>query len=142
MRRGAFVGLALATALVVVSCSSAQRATERRVIPPVVRASCVVLRAFVGERLEEVCATVDELIPLLSEILAQRALAGQGGDMGALGDYAVSVELEPAHDASAAVVKRPAARRCVAWVPVGSSTDAGSSAGGDAGSLDGGGRGR
>lgn len=42
-------------------------------VTPAVRATCILLRAFVADgTLHEVCATADELAPLVEEIIAER----------------------------------------------------------------------
>jgi hypothetical protein len=113
---GASVGFVLG---LLVACSPAQRETVREVAPPATRALCVLLRAFTSSgTVDEVCATAEDLAPFVSEILAQHA-AREGREGAAVPP---GVALAFSMPAPARPVPR---RRCVSWVTLSTSKDAG-----------------
>lgn len=104
-----------------VACSPAQRETVREIAPPATRALCVLLRAFTSSgTVDEVCATAEDLAPFVSEILAEHAAReGRGGAVMPPG-VALAFSMPPP--------PRPVPRRrCVQWVDLSGSIDAGSS---------------
>lgn len=118
MRRAAFALFGFALGLLV-ACSPAQRETVREVAPPATRALCVLLRAFTSSgSVEEVCATAEDLAPFISEILA--AHAAKEGREGAVMPSGVALAF------SMPAPPRPVPRRrCVSWVTLSTSNDAG-----------------
>ena len=99
------------------ACSPGARETVREVAPPAQRALCILLRAVTTSgTLDEVCATLDELAPLVPEILARRESGETPPSAAQALRVAAAFEAPP----------RPVARRrCVQWVPIASLTDAG-----------------
>lgn len=117
------VGLALAV-LGDVACTPKQAETAARIASPVVRASCVVLRAVLDDgTVNELCATAADLAPLLEEILRAR----KSGEVptAATSTPLLAVALDP--PPVAATYRRAPRRRCVAWQHVGSYEDGGGS---------------
>jgi hypothetical protein len=117
LRRLAAPALVLAIALAIVACTPPHVETLQRRVVPAVKAACVLIRAFTGDgEQREACATVDELAPLLAEILGAR-------EEGA-------ARVPRAEDTEAvAVLPTPARavplRRCKRWERVQSSKDGG-----------------
>lgn len=110
--RAHFVVLALVVACVVTSCASLGGG-----VPPAPRTTvtCVVLRAFAPSgRLDEVCATLEDLAPFVAEILAAHADAGAPAPAPEAPRLAVSLASPP-------IVAR---RRCASWVEVDGGVDA------------------
>lgn len=120
-QRRAFAALTLAIGLIVgpfvafvlEACSPAQRAAVESVVEkravPALKAACVLVRAFSSDgQPNEVCATIDELAPLVGEIIAGREMQ-------------TSAEV-PSEIAPAVVLPPPKRhhplRRCASWVPV------------------------
>lgn len=118
---GLFLAVPIAGAAA--SCTPAQRETVREVAPPLVRATCVFLRAFTSDgRVDEVCATAEDLAPFISEIEALHRSRGV-------------VEPQPSTVLafSLPAPSRPVPRRrCVAWAPIAPLPDGGTE-GGDGG---------
>lgn len=126
MRRVAFVLVALVAFVLVLACTPQERRDLAPAAVPAVRATCIVLRAFVDSgRLAEICATAEELAPYVPDLLAQReALSrdvargahapGDANTIAGVGEYAVGVELE-----SVPAARRRPVRRCVAWETTG-----------------------
>ncbi len=110
---GAFV--AALFALIVASCTPAQR----EAVAPGVRASCVVLRALAQDgTVDEVCATAEELAPIVVELLSERAESPA-----AVSAPLVAFSLPPSP-------RRVPRRRCVSWVAVGALAPEGGTDGG------------
>lgn len=88
-----------------------------KAVEPAVRAGCVLLRAFMSDgELEEICATAEELAPLLFELLSERAERGPSASSSSRPDVGPSVPLLAV--ALDAPKKRVPKRRCAQWVPV------------------------
>jgi hypothetical protein len=86
--------------VVVVGCAAASRLVE-----PATKMTCVVLRArTTSGTVDEICATAEELAPLVPELLAERAEAEGPKPSRAFVAFALEAPAEP--------VTR---RRCVAW---------------------------
>ncbi len=114
----------VASFAVVVACTPAQRASveaavEKRAVPAL-KAACVLVRAFSSEgEPREVCATIDELAPLVGEILAGREMQTTAEQSSAL---ETAIVLPPPK-------RHHPLRRCQKWVPIVRS-DGGTDAGG------------
>jgi len=90
------------------SCTPAQLATVKEAAPVVERVLCVILRAASTDgTVSEICATADELAPLVPQLLAQRA---EGVDPPAAPLLAAFKMPAP--------TRRTARRRCVSWMPL------------------------
>lgn len=119
--------LAIAALAFVVSVACAPPRDPANLITPTVRAGCILLRAFTSDgRVSEVCATAEDLAPLIGEILAAHE--------------ANASSAEPATPLLAFTIappKRPAPRRrCVTWITLQPPDDGGIDGGsGDASSI-------
>lgn len=99
------------------ACSPRDRESVAPFVGPVVRATCILLRAFMKDgTTSEVCATAEDLAPLVSEIISEREERGEPPPTGPI----VAFAMPPPK-------KLQAKRRCAAWVPVESSKDGGAS---------------
>jgi hypothetical protein len=119
MRRILPVLIAFVVGVVLASCSPAHRETVREIAPPATRALCVLLRAMTSSGgIDEVCATAEDLAPFISEILAEHA--AREGREGAVMPSGVALAF------SMPAPPRPVPRRrCVSWVDLSGSSDAG-----------------
>lgn len=124
---------------VAVACTPAQREAARELAPAAIRAGCVLLRALADDDTpREVCATAEDLLPLLEEILSEReerarvraALLGREPVEAAPRVAFAFPELPPK-------VRAPR-RRCIAWAEP-KKRDAGAEATKDAGAEEEGG---
>jgi len=129
MRIGKAVFLAFWPFLLVaglVVCTPAQRETARTLAPVLERIACVVLRAATTDgTVDQICATADELAPLVRTLLESRAAAGDAlaleGDA-STSRVSLAVALQPIAELPAPK-RRVARRHCALWLPVASSTD-------------------
>ncbi len=110
------VGATLATTVVDTSCTPAQRESAAPIVPAAVQAGCILFRAVMQDgRVDEVCATVEDLAPIFGELLAAHNANADAG----------APEAKPllAFTIPASTVKKAAPRRrCAQWV---STADAG-----------------
>ncbi len=107
--------LALVAAFgLVASCTPAQKADVAIVAPALKRAACVVLHAAAHDgTIDTICATADELAPIVRTLLEARATEPDAGTS----TLGLAVALRPI--AELAVSPRRVARRhCALWVPV------------------------
>jgi hypothetical protein len=134
----AFVaGLAIAGA-----CTPAQM---QAAAPALTRVACVLLHALANDgTTDTICASAEELAPLVPQLLADRAELGAEGppeadaapvSLPAPAPTPVLVSRAPAVRETAVIVaelpaprRRVVRRRCVAWTPVAFSGDAGKDA--------------
>lgn len=118
----------LAFTLVVLACTPAQREAVRELAPPVVKAGCVLVRALADDETpREVCATAEDLLPLLDELLAEREERARVR----LAMAAPPVEPTPVVAFAFPDVPKARAprRRCVAWASAKTTKDAGAEGG-------------
>lgn len=113
----------------VIACTPAQREMVRELAPPAVKAGCVLVRALADDDTpREVCATAEDLLPLLDELLAEREEKARARET------AEPAALRVAYAFPEVPKARAPRRRCVAWVSSKSAKDAGAEGGaGDGG---------
>jgi hypothetical protein len=103
------------------------------IITPATRVTCILLRAFVDTgKLEEVCATAEELAPLVEEIIAEREATPPQDQKASAALVAFSLP---------APARRVPRRRCASWTYLGGSDSGPGDEGGrsrDDGGSDGG----
>lgn len=118
--------LSLAISLSLVDCGPGG-IEPAHVIGPATRVTCILLRAFTESgTLEEVCATADELAPLIEEIIAEREEKAPIEQTASKATVAFSFAAPP---------RRVPRRRCTQWQYLGgldSGTRDADSSGGDA----------
>lgn len=122
--RALTLGVCVATAILAVPSCGPRELEPRQVVPPAVRAGCILLRAFTDDgRLDEVCATAEDLAPLFGELLAEHEKNSSPEQKNA----------SPLLAFTLAPPKKPAPRRrCAQWVTL-SASDGGAPEGGDGG---------
>lgn len=114
MLLAAFFTIGLSIGLLA-SCSSGEHAAAP-LVPVIERASCVLLRAVTTSgTVDEVCATADELAPLISEILAMREAGESPPHVAAMPPRMAAAMAPPP--------RRVARRRCLEWGEVPASSD-------------------
>lgn len=120
--------LAVVCWVLVVACDSRLR-EPAHVVTPAVRATCILIRAFTSDGvLDEVCATAEDLAPLIGEILAVHAA---NESKAAAESTHLPAKPEPLLAFTIPPMKRPQPkRRCVQWVSL---VDAGTEGGADGG---------
>lgn len=110
-----------------VACAPGELVEPAHVVTPATKAACILIRAFVNEgTLREVCATAEDLAPLVEEIIAERE-AAPAPSSAATTSVAFALSAPP---------RRVPRRRCVQWQHVGgndSGPDSASNVRGDAG---------
>lgn len=90
------------------ACGHARPPDASKIVPPVTKAGCILLRAFVGGKVDEVCATAEDLAPLIGEILAEHEKNVQAGDEPPAAPMVAFTIAEP---------KKPKPkRRCAQWI--------------------------
>lgn len=105
------IGFGVTCTLEQASCTPEQIEHVRTVAPPVIRAGCVLLRAFTSDgALEEVCATAEELAPLVHEMIEERERSRVDSTPDA-GAPMLAFSFE-------APRRRYPRRRCVTWTEV------------------------
>lgn len=87
------------------------------VVTPAANIACVLLRAFGADgTLQEVCATAEELAPLVEEVISQRELVPPSDQKASAATVAFSFPAPP---------RRVPRRRCVQWQHVGAEDSGG-----------------
>ncbi len=117
---GAVAGAVLVA--LVAACTPEQISTVKSVAAPVVKGACVLLRAFTDDGLTlDICATAEELAPLIPELLEERAAPPPPEAAADAGLVVPTLAF-----ALEAPRKRITRRRCTAWQKVGADADSGS----------------
>ncbi len=127
-----FVAGALAGAA---SCTPEHITVAKSVAAPVVKGACILLRAITDDGIAwDICATAEELAPLVPELLEERAAAPKEPDAGVVvPTLAFALEVPS---------RRFPRRHCTAWQKVGSDAgfrDGAEQGAGSGGAFDGGG---
>lgn len=123
----ALYAFAMWSCLAVLSCGPRGVEAFGRAIPPVVEASCVLVRAFLNDgTAEEICATAEDLAPFVPELLSAREQPAQK-------EAAARVVMAAALPAPTRKLPR---RRCVEWQTVSLVRDGGKEGGADGSGTD------
>lgn len=100
------IGLAMMVLVGLVDCGPGG-IEPSHIITPATRVTCILLRAFTESgTLEEVCATAEELAPLIEEIIAEREEIAPQEQKASAATVAFSLAAPP---------KRVPRRRCMQW---------------------------
>jgi hypothetical protein len=105
---------AVAVLAAICACTPAERQEIIKDVPAAERATCVVLRAITHDGVvEEICATADELAPLVPDLVSDRGASDAAPPVGF-----VAMKLS-------APTKRVPKRHCAVWVSVDAGKDGG-----------------
>lgn len=100
-----------------VATTACEHIEPQHIVTPAVRASCILIRAFVSSgSMQEVCATADELAPLVEQIIADREETSPQEQRASAASVAFSLPAPP---------KRVPRRRCVQWHVLGDDSGTG-----------------
>ena len=116
-RHLSFLAIAALSALsVVVACSPAQQAAELAAAPAVIDGACVLIHALAGgdQSAQSVCATAEDLAPLVRVLLASRQ--ADASDAGVRKSSVSAPRLVQV--AELPVPRGPAPVRCTSWETV------------------------
>ena len=132
--RRLYLVLVAAVAMMLVTSCGPEGIEPKSVVTPATRATCILLRAFVSDgKLQEVCATAEELAPLVEEIIAEREEAPPGEQRSSAATVAFSLP---------APSRKVPRRRCIQWQYLSGGDGGPGDAGSRSGNAEGGGRGQ